>query len=384
MKAFNDGVKLYCNNIIYNIIITLLLAFASTLIIIILCQQTFMKHRLNTAQPLLDNGLIYLSSFNIQENSMSHKYDKNDFEGCESVFKIYSNKAVLNNELINMFIYDEDLLNMMGLNIRSGRFPEQSEYVEVLALGDRYKLGQIYTITLSGEEIEILIVGKIADSTLLLAATATSSGDLGLANLFYDPTEIDNINCIVGLKEDFNNFISNNFLHRNIFIKYSNSYLLENKNLILDELNAFGYAHEYNSMYEYSEKIMREELTILIVILSLACIIGTMMLIINLIMLFNSKIKYFTVLYVNGYSIRNIITLLSCYILIVVGMGAAISYFFIMLLFPKLYPNEELFNSYIYFIPFIMGIILFIIAVCISNIQLRSDKLNEKITSVLE
>ena len=166
-----------------------------------------------------------------------------------------------------------------------------------------------------------------------------------------------------------------------LFIKYPLDYYTSNKAEIISNLNNYGYAYSIDEIYDNTKKADKEDLIFALVILIISFIAGISLIIINLVLLFNKNIMMLTVLYINGFSIKNIILILKLYILLILLFSYIISYLIIVSYIPYSYPfgiglNISLLD---YLKPLIIGFIMMLTSFLTIYRYLRNNKLIENI-----
>lgn len=385
MAAIKNGVKFFCNNLFLNLLISILLTIGSVLIVLVSMFSTHTKAYLIVAKPLLDKGLVYVNTTN---DKPSAKYDKTDFEGCEDVYKIYNNNMVVSGGIAELRAYNLDLLKLMDLELVEGRFPQTGNTFEVLAEGEQYNVGDVIPVVLEKKNYELKVVGKLQSNSLYLQANGSGDG-MGLKNAFsrgIDSQQLPTKTCgtLTGLVENFKDDLT--FYQWNIFVKYDNAYLTANENDIIKDAQTKGNAYTFDDMYNVTKQALRQSIAVLTTILVLAIGIAASMLITNLIMLFNKKIKYLAVLYVGGFSLKNIRAMLMVYSAISVSISYLLAISFIGVFAPIMFPLDASFvvNAWSYIIPLLCGCAFFCIALIVSSVELAKNNLVEKISGEME
>ncbi|MEG2456723.1 MAG: hypothetical protein RSB08_02745, partial [Clostridia bacterium] len=291
------------------------------------------------------------------------------------VHRMYNGALKVNGKIANVSAYDEFFMALHDFDIK-GRLPVVGAN-EVLASGD-VALGDKLSIDIKGVITEKKVVGILNENSLLIYGQTTSDNIVGLENLFrkFDLTTLS-VGIVLPI-EDIST-IELKYFDRNIFVRYDNNYLTENKNQILGKLTEKARAVIFEDQYNYSKNVYKEESTIFIVVLMVSLLAGLAMVLTNIIMLFTTKIKYFATLYLNGYSIKNIVSLTLVYVSIMAIISCLISLIALSLVLKTMFPGFENVRLLSILLPFAFSLGVAIVGVITIFIITKKINLAEKI-----
>lgn len=375
MSIIKNGFNFLCSKLFYNIIIMVLLAISIILIFFSSTNYMLFNEVFTASKDLNDKGIVYLNSFNENLSETEHAYNN-----VQDIHIIYDNNMAVDNSLVKIMSYDEYLINIYAKYLVDGRLPKDNNgVIEVLVKKDTYALGDTINIYSPKDDLysEFIVVGTLAENARLLTATVSADKNISL-NDIYDDSRHLSIPLIIGLSEAMSTQF-NLIAHRNIYLRYDKDYYNANKDAIISDLNNHGYAYAYNDIYDSTKANYRTEMIIIIVIMLFAIIASLAMLAINLILLFNRDIKYLTILYINGFSMTRILSIILSYVIIAIIASYLVAYLIITQMIPLLYPfgiNIGI-SSYLY--TSILGVLIVIMSYVIIKMNLRANKLIENI-----
>ncbi|MEG1613784.1 MAG: hypothetical protein RR357_06430 [Clostridia bacterium] len=374
MLIIKNGFKLFCNNLIFNLIACITLGVASIMVAVSSVYVASSTEYLNAAKKFNEQGLVYLSAV-ADEGDVVTEFKKEDFENAIDVHRMYNGALKVNGKIANVSAYDEFFMALHDFDIK-GRLPVVGAN-EVLASGD-VALGDKLSIDIKGVITEKKVVGILNENSLLIYGQTTSDNIVGLENLFrkFDLTTLS-VGIVLPI-EDIST-IELKYFDRNIFVRYDNNYLTENKNQILGKLTEKARAVIFEDQYNYSKNVYKEESTIFIVVLMVSLLAGLAMVLTNIIMLFTTKIKYFATLYLNGYSIKNIVSLTLVYVSIMAIISCLISLIALSLVLKTMFPGFENVRLLSILLPFAFSLGVAIVGVITIFIITKKINLAEKI-----
>lgn len=374
MLIIKDGFKLFCNNLIFNLIACITLGVSAIMVAVSSVYVASSMEYLNVAKKFNEQGLVYFSAF-AEEGDVVTEFKKEDFENAIDVHKMYNGALKVNGKIAHVSAYDELFMALHDFDIE-GRLPVAGAN-EVLASGD-VALGDKLFIDIKGLIIEKKVVGIINENTLLIYGQTTSDNVVGLENLFRK-FDLKTLSIGIVLPIEDISTIELRYFDRNIFVRYDNDYLTENKNQILGKLTEKARAVTFDDEYNNSKNIYKEESMIFIVVLMVSLFAGLAMVLTNIIMLFTTKIKYFATLYLNGYSIKNIVSLTLVYVTIMAIISCLIALIALSLVLESMFPGFENVRLLSILLPFAFSLGVAMVGVITIFIITKKINLAEKI-----
>jgi len=322
LKLVKGSIDFFAKYFLLYLIIAIVMAVGSFFIVVGVQEKLIVTDKLESVEPLVGQGLVYANFVVVDGESTDESIGTDDITGETSFYRIYNNNITIpfvNNsdrKICSLYAYDEELLDMMDLKLLDGRLPQNGENIEVLVNEGEYHVGDIIIVgmlTKNDEnetnvvEEQVLVVGIMGSIIYPLKGDSFSSELPSLSNVRQDYDSIyEDKPLVIGLRQAIVDDYPLYSPQYSTFIKYDSDYLVNNKTEIIQELQQYGYAYTYDDMYKEEVRIRNDNIKISTYVIIIDFIVAASLIIIGLYVLLNKKKQYLTVLYLSGYSYKDI------------------------------------------------------------------------------
>lgn len=316
MKYYSKAFYLFSSQIFLNIIIIISLAVCAVFV-----NTTYENYNYNTTElgyikSLYGKGYVYLYSA-LPGNDIADNIDRDALTDCKiSVVSTVNGYSLRG--MTSISAYDGFLLEDLGINLVAGRLPEKNEILEVLAFNNLSAIGDKVTVKVNSNlSVNAVVVGLLPSVTQIITLNGGGTAEVAAVGYMLDTVNAasTDVTAYICLNEEF---VKTGIAHTSsphVLLKYDAEYLAGNRDRILSELTAYGNVSSVDDIYDVGMKEALVKLKNSIIVSGVLFLISFALFIVGVLLTFSEKTKFMWTLYINGYSVKNLLTVSFLYII---------------------------------------------------------------------
>lgn len=188
----------------------------------------------------------------------------------------------------------------------------------MLAFNNLAAIGDKVTVKVNSNlSVNAVVVGLLPSVTQIITLNGGGTAEVAAVGYMLDTVNAasTDVTAYICLNEEL---VKTGIAHTSsphVLLKYDTEYLAGNRDRILSELTAYGNVSSVDDIYDVGMKEALVKLKNSIIVSGVLFLVSFALFIVGVLLTFSEKTKFMWTLYINGYSIKNLLTVSFLYII---------------------------------------------------------------------